>query len=286
MKIFDLIGNTPLIELESFSTSKTRIFAKLEFFNPSGSIKDRIALSMIEEAETSGRLKKGMTVIEATSGNTGIGLAMVVSRKGYKLKITMPESMSEERKKILKLYGADLVLTPAEKGMSGAIEYICQLSKERNYFWVNQFENQANVNAHYLTTAKEILEQINKVDVFVAGIGTGGTITGVARRLKEKFSQLKVVGVEPEPQSSIQGLRCLEDFVPPIIDLSLIDSIKRVTEEEAHYWLKELIKTEGLFVGLSSAAAFKIAYEEAKKLGSGNIVTIFPDNGFKYVSTM
>ncbi len=286
MKLFDSIGNTPLVELESFSNKETKIFAKLEFFNPGGSVKDRIALSMIEEAEASGKLKEGMTIIEATSGNTGIGLAMVASRKGYKLKIAMPESMSEERKKILKLYGVDLILTSAEKGMNGAIEHIRQLSKEGKYFWVNQFENQANVSAHYQTTAKEILEQINKVDVLVAGIGTGGTITGVARRLKEKFPELKVVGVEPEPKSSIQGLRCLDDYIPPIIDLSLIDAIERVTEEEAIYWVKELLIVEGLFVGPSSAAAFKVAYEETKKLGSGNIVTIFPDNGLKYVSTL
>lgn len=286
LKVFDSIGNTPLVELESFSTNQTRIFAKLEFFNPGGSVKDRIALAMIEEAESSGKLKKGTTIIEATSGNTGIGLAMVASKKGYKLKIAMPESMSEERKKILKLYGVDLILTSAKEGMNGAIEYVRQLSKEKEYFWINQFENQANVEAHYLTTGLEILSQIDKVDVFVAGIGTGGTITGVARRLKEKFPDLKVVGVEPDPQSSVQGLRCLEDFVPPILDLSLIDEIARTTNEEAVYWAKELLKAEGLFVGFSSGAALKVAYEEAKKLKSGNIVTIFPDNGFKYVSAM
>lgn len=286
LKVFDSIGNTPLVELESFSTNQTRIFAKLEFFNPGGSVKDRIALAMIEEAESSGKLKKGTTIIEATSGNTGIGLAMVASKKGYKLKIAMPESMSEERKKILKLYGVDLILTSAKEGMNGAIEYVRQLSKEKEYFWINQFENQANVEAHYLTTGLEILSQIDKVDVFVAGIGTGGTITGVARRLKEKFPDLKVVGVEPDPQSSVQGLRCLEDFVPPILDLSLIDEIARTTNEEAVHWAKELLKAEGLFVGFSSGAALKVAYEEAKKLKSGNIVTIFPDNGFKYVSAM
>ncbi len=286
MNFFDSIGNTPLVELEKFSNNQVKIFAKLEFFNPGGSIKDRIALSMIEEAEASGRLKKGMTIIEATSGNTGIGLAMVASKKGYKLRIAMPESVSEERKKILKLYGVDLILTPSEKGMNGAIEYIRQLSKESSCFWVNQFENQANVRAHYCTTAEEILSQVDKVDVFVAGIGTGGTITGVTKRLRERFPKLRAVGVEPAPQSSIQGLRCLEDYVPPIIDLSLIDAIERVTEEEAIYWTKELLKTEGLFVGLSAAVAFKVAYEEAKKLDSGNVVTIFPDNGFKYVSVI
>lgn len=284
--VLESIGRTPLVELESFSTPRVKIYAKLEFFNPGGSVKDRIALRMIEEAENSGKLSKDKIIIEATSGNTGIGLAMVAAKKGYRLKIAMPESMSEERKVILKAYGVDLVLTPAEEGMNGAIEYIRQLSQEDSYFWINQFENQANVEAHYQTTGVEILNQIDRVDVLVAGIGTGGTITGVARRLKEKFSDLKVVGVEPRADSPIQGLRCLDHFVPPIIDFSLIDEIREVSQEDADYWVKELVKKEGLFLGFSSGAAFKVAYEEAQRLNSGKVVTIFPDNGFKYVTDL
>jgi cysteine synthase len=284
--VLESIGRTPLVELESFSTARVKIYAKLEFFNPGGSVKDRIALRMIEEAENSGKLSKDKIIIEATSGNTGIGLAMVAAKKGYRLKIAMPESMSEERRAILRAYGVDLVLTPAEEGMNGAIEYIRQLSQEDGYFWINQFENQANVEAHYQTTGVEILNQIDRVDVLVAGIGTGGTITGVARRLKEKFSDLKVVGVEPRADSPIQGLRCLDHYVPPIIDFSLIDEIRQVSQEAASYWVKELVKREGLFLGFSSGAAIKVAYEEAQKLNSGKVVTIFPDNGFKYVSDL
>ena len=284
--VLESIGRTPLVELESFSTARVKIHAKLEFFNPGGSVKDRIALRMIEEAENSGKLSKDKIIIEATSGNTGIGLAMVAAKKGYRLKIAMPESMSEERRAILRAYGVDLVLTPAEEGMNGAIEYIRQLSQKDGYFWINQFENQANVEAHYQTTGVEILNQIDRLDVLVAGIGTGGTITGVARRLKEKFSDLKVVGVEPRADSPIQGLRCLDHYVPPIIDFSLIDEIRQVSQEDASYWVKELVKKEGLFLGFSSGAAFKVAYEEAQKLNSGKVVTIFPDNGFKYVSDL
>lgn len=284
--VLGIIGNTPLVELESFSTYGVKIYAKLDFFNPGGSIKDRIALAMIEEAEAVGRLNKDVVITEATSGNTGIGLAMVASKKGYRLRIAMPESMSRERRATLKSYGVELVLTPAEEGMNGAIDYVRRLSQEAGYFWINQFENLANVEAHYRTTGAEILNQIERVDVFVAGIGTGRTITGVARRLKERFPRLKVVGVEPRADSPIQGLRCLDHYVPPIIDFSLIDEIKQVTQDEAFYWTKELVRKEGLFLGFSSGAAFKVAFEEAQRLDSGIVVTIFPDNGFKYVSDL
>lgn len=284
--LLDIIGNTPVVELKKINLKpQVKLFAKLEFYNPGGSVKDRIAKYMIEEAEKEEKISSATKILEATSGNTGIGLAMIARLKGYSVTLLMPESMSIERRKILYALGAEILLTPAEEGMNGAIERAKELAEKPDFFWVDQFENEANVKAHYETTGKEIVEQVGKVDVFVAGIGTGGTISGVGRRLKEKFSQVRVVGAEPSSGSKIQGLRCLDDYVPPILDFSVIDEIVKVDDEEAFEYTRELARKEGLFVGASSGAALSVAIKEANKISKGVIVTVFPDAGFKYLST-
>jgi cysteine synthase len=284
--LLDIIGNTPVVELKRINSKpEVKLFAKLEFYNPGGSVKDRIAKYMIEEAEREGRISPDTKILEATSGNTGIGLAMIARLKGYSVTLLMPESMSIERRKILQALGAEILLTPAEEGMNGAIKRAKELAENPNFYWVDQFENKANVKAHYETTGKEIIEQVGKVDVFVAGIGTGGTISGVGRRLKERFSQVKVVGAEPRSGSKIQGLRCLDDYVPPILDFTVIDEIVRVEDEEAFKCTRELARREGLFVGASSGAALSVALREVKKISRGVVVTVFPDAGFKYLST-
>ncbi len=284
--LLDVIGRTPLVELVKVNHKpKVKLYVKLEGANPGGSVKDRIAKYMIEAAERSGQVNKDTVILEATSGNTGIGLAMVARFKGYKVSLIMPESMSEERKKILSLFGAELILTPAEEGMNGAIEKAREMSKDSRFFWINQFENQANVQAHYETTGQEILEELRRVDVFVAGIGTGGTITGVGRRLKEHLPKVRVVGVEPPLKSQIQGLRCLEAYTPPIIDFSVIDEKIEVQDEQAFQLTRRLLVEEGLFVGCSSGAALYGALKEVERLEEGVVVTVFPDGGFKYIST-
>ncbi len=286
-KILDTIGKTPVVEITKLNPNpKVKILAKLEGFNPAGSVKDRICLYMIKYAEKEGKLTKDKIILEATSGNTGIGLAMVGAIKGYTVQVVMPETMSEEKKTILRAFGVCIILTPGEKGMSGAIERVKELAKNtKRYFVPNQFENPYNVLAHYETTGKEILEQVGKVDVFVAGIGTGGTITGVGRRLKEVYPQTKVVGVEPKQGSKIQGLRNLLDYTPPIIDLNLIDERVIVEDESAFEMTRELTKREGIFVGISSGAAMVEAYRQASLLKEGVVLVIFPDRGDKYLST-
>ena len=284
--LIDIIGQTPVVELTKLNPNpKVKLYAKLEFYNPGGSVKDRISKYMIEAAEKEGKLSEQVKLLEATSGNTGIGLAMIGRIKGYQVVLLMPESMSVERRRILEALGAEIVLTPAPEGMNGAIRRARELSERPEFFWINQFENPANVRAHYETTGEEIVQQLKQVDVFVAGIGTGGTITGVGRKLKEVFSKVKVVGVEPKSGSIIQGLRCLDDYVPPIIDFSVIDEIVEVKDEEAIEFTRRLAKEEGLFVGVSSGAALAVALKEAESLSEGTVVTIFPDAGFKYLST-
>jgi len=289
-RILETIGNTPLVELEKInSNAKIKIFAKLEGQNPSGSIKDRIALAMVEKAETSGLLTKGKTIIEPSSGNTGIALAMVGRIRGYNVKIIMPKSMSIERRKIIRSFGADLILVKDEDWRNAAINFTKDLvKKDKNLVLLNQFENETNSRVHYETTGKEIIEQMSgkAIDVLVAGIGTGGTITGVARRLKEGFPQIKIVGVQPELGSKIEGLKSIkEGYIPPILDLSLIDEIIEVDEEMAFKMSKKLAEKEGIFIGPSSGAAMFAALKQAWKLNWGNIVVIFPDRGEKYLST-
>lgn len=284
--VLGLIGRTPVVEIMRINPNPdVSILAKLEGFNPCSSVKDRIALYMIEGAEQRGELKAGMTILEPTSGNTGIGLAMVASVKRYKLKIVMPETMSVERQQALKAFGAELVLTPGSEGMNGAIALARKLAEDDAYYMPDQFANTDNVRAHYEGTAGEIIEQTDRLDVLVAGIGTGGTIMGVSRRLRERDPGIKVVGVEPFQNSRIQGLRNLDDYMPPIFDLSVLDERTHVDDRSAFRMARELVSEEGLFVGISSGAAMCEACHQATLMERGTVLVIFPDRGDRYLST-
>ena len=295
-----LIGNTPLMELthieEEFGLS-AKLLAKLEYLNPAGSIKDRVGKAMIEEAERSGKLKKGSVIIEPTSGNTGIGLASVAAAKGYRVIIVMPETMSEERRRLIKAYGAEMVLTDGSKGMSGAIEKAEELAKEiPDSIVAGQFVNPENPRAHFETTGPEIYEDTDgNVDIVVAGVGTGGTITGIGRYLKSKNPDIKVVAVEPATSPflskgtagahGIQGIGA--GFVPKILDTNIYDEIITVEDEDAFEKGRLIGKKEGILVGISSGAALHAAVELAKREENKgkNIVVIFPDSGDRYLST-
>ena len=295
-----LIGKTPLLELthiEKKHNLKAKIFAKLEYFNPAGSVKDRIAKAMIDDAEQKGLLKEGSVIIEPTSGNTGIGLASVAAARGYRIIIVMPETMSVERRQIMKAYGAELVLTDGTKGMKGAIEKADELSKEiPNSFIPGQFVNEANPKAHFETTGPEIFEDTDgNVDFFVAGVGTGGTITGVGKYLKSKLPEVKVVAVEPKSSAvlstgvagphKIQGIGA--GFVPKVLDTDIYDEIIQVENEDAFAMGKEVGRNEGVLVGISSGASLWAAIEVAKRPENErkNIVVLFPDTGDRYLST-
>jgi cysteine synthase A len=294
--VLDLIGNTPMVKLKKIvDKDMAEIYAKLEFFNPGGSVKDRICLSMIEDAEKNGRLKPGGIVIEPTSGNTGIGLAMICAVKGYKCILTMPESMSVERRFILKSYGAEVILTPAIEGMTGSIKKAEEiLKKTKNAFMPQQFNNPANPEAHRRTTAQEILTQTSgKLDAFVAGVGTGGTITGVGEVLKKKNHRIKIVAVEPSSSAVLSGKSAGSHriqgigagFIPKVLNRGIIDEIITVDDEQAFQITKRLAKEEGLFVGISSGAATFGALKVAKDLGKGKrVVVILPDTGQRYFS--
>ena len=284
--VVGLIGKTPIVEIKRLNKNpKVRILAKLEGFNPCSSVKDRIAQYMIEGAEQRGELRQGMTILEPTSGNTGIGLAMVASVKGYLVKIVMPETMSVERQQALKAFGAELVLTPGEEGMNGAIELGRMMAADERYYMPDQFTNPDNVRAHFEGTGVEILEQTDSVDVLVAGIGTGGTLMGVSERLRERDPGLKVVAVEPFQGSRIQGLRNLGDYMPPIFDLSILDEKMNVDDRSAFTMSRALVSEEGLFVGISSGAAMCEAAHQATLMESGTVMVIFPDRGDRYLST-
>ena len=268
--ILDTIGNTPLVEIKKLSPKKeVKIFAKLEGFNPTGSIKDRIALFMIKKAEKEGVLKKGKVIIEPTSGNTGISLAMIGAVKGYKVVVVMPETMTEERKKIIKTFGAKLILVKKEDWRDAAIKFTKKLQKKhKNYVFLNQYENPANFLAHYYGTAKEILRDLKnkKIDYFVAGIGTGGTITGVAKRLKKNFKNIKIIGVLPKINEEIQGLKNFkEGYKPPILDLSLIDEIVEVSENLQKIWQKSLLKLREFLQDLLLEQLFLSVKKSLKK---------------------
>jgi cysteine synthase A len=295
--ILDMIGNTPMVKLFRMSgPSDAEVWVKLEGFNPGGSVKDRIALAMIEDAEQRGRLKKGMKIVEPTSGNTGIGLAMVAAVKGYTMVLTMPESMSMERRQLLQAYGAELVLTPAAKGMQGAVDAAAEIrASSKEYFMPQQFENPANPMVHRRTTAREIMAFMGgkHIDGFVAGVGTGGTITGVGEVLRKKCKGVKIYAVEPaaSPVLSggkagphpIQGIGA--NFVPKILNRSVYHEIIQVTVDDAKGTTKRLAKEEGLLVGISSGAACWAALQVAAKLGKGKrVVTVFPDGGERYLS--
>ncbi|WP_022668836.1 cysteine--tRNA ligase [Desulfospira joergensenii] len=287
--LIDTIGNTPLVEVGLSENSKVRILAKLEYLNPGGSIKDRAALSMIEHAEKSGQLTKDKTVIEATSGNTGIGLALVCSIKGYKLVLTMSESVSLERRKILEARGAAIILTPSHLSSDGAIEEAYRLTRENPdvYFNVDQYNNEANWMAHYHGTAEEILDQTKgQVSMVIATMGTCGTVMGLSRKFKEKAPSIEIVGVEPSVGHKIQGLKNMKESYPPgIYDKRRLDRIVTVEDEEAFETARLLAKQEGLFVGMSSGAAMAAAVNQAKSIKSGTIVVILPDGGERYLST-
>ena len=296
--VTELIGKTPLVELVNYEKElslKSKILAKVEGLNPGGSVKDRVAYSIIKDYEEKGLLKKGSTIIEPTSGNTGIGLAMICAAKGYRLIITLPDTMSVERRNLIKAYGAELVLTEGSKGMNGAIQKAEELNKEiPNSIIAGQFVNPANPKIHYLTTGPEIYEDTNgNVDILVAGVGTGGTISGVGKYLKEKNPNLKVIAVEPETSPflskgvagphKIQGIGA--GFKPDTLDLSVVDEIITVPNEKAFEVGAKIVKTEGLFVGISSGAALYAATLLASKYENKNIVVILPDNGDRYLST-
>lgn len=296
--VSELIGKTPLLELTNIEKTlglKSKILAKLEYFNPAGSVKDRVALKMIEDAEENGTLKKGSVIIEPTSGNTGIGLASVAASKGYKLIITMPETMSVERRKLIAAYGAELVLTDGSKGMNGAIEKAEELAREiPDSIVAGQFVNPSNPKAHFETTGPEIWEDTDGiVDFFVAGVGTGGTITGTGEYLKSKNSNIKIIGIEPSDSPVLSGGKVgahpLQGigagFVPDVLNTDVIDEIVTVTGDEAFSASRMLAKNEGVLVGISSGAALHIAIEKAKKEEGKTIVVLLPDLGDRYLST-
>ena len=290
MNILSAIGNTPLIKLNNLNeNSKVKIFGKLEGCNPGGSIKDRPAYYMIKKAEESGELSREKIILEPTSGNTGIALAMIGAAKGYKVKLCMPECVSVERRSIIEAFGAEIILTPANESTDGSIRKAHQLISEEpdKYYMPNQFENENNVLAHYETTGPEIFSQTKgEIDIFVAGIGTGGTLMGVAKYLKEKKPQVKIVGVEPIVGHKIQGLKNMEEsIVPKIYHPEKLDE-KIIVKDESAYEMTRLLATkEGIFVGMSSGAAVAGAFEVAKQMHSGIIVVILPDRGDRYLST-
>lgn len=297
-KAYELIGNTPLLELENIEKElglKSRIFAKVELFNPAGSVKDRIALKMIEEAEKEGLLKEGSAIIEPTSGNTGIGLASIGAMKGYRVILTMPSSMSEERRKLLRAYGAELVLTDPKLGMKGAVDRANELLKEvPNSIILGQFINPNNPKMHYETTGPEIYKDLDeKVDIFIAGVGTGGTVSGVGKYLKEQNKNIKVIAVEPANSPllteghagghGIQGIGA--NFVPETLDRDVYDQVMDIKDEDAFEYARMVGKKEGILVGISSGAALAAAIEVAKENEGKNIVVIFPDSGDRYLTT-
>ncbi len=294
--VLALVGDTPLVRLNRVpGEGSASVWAKLEMFNPLSSVKDRICLAMVEAAERDGLLKPGSTIVEPTSGNTGIGLAMVAAVKGYRLALTMPDTMSLERRSLLNAFGAELVLTPGEAGMRGAVEKAEELASKHGYFMPQQFKNPANPEVHRRTTAEEIWEATGgNIDAFVAGVGTGGTVTGVGQVLKEKKPDVLVVAVEPAASPvlsggkpgghKIQGIGA--GFVPDVLDREVIDEVIQVSNDDAAAASRRLVREEGLFIGISSGAACFAALEIAKRLGAGkDVVVVFPDTGERYLST-
>jgi cysteine synthase len=294
--VTELIGQTPIVKLNRLvDENSAEVYLKLEYFNPGSSVKDRIALAMIEAAEESGDIKPGDTIIEPTSGNTGIGLAMVAAAKGYKAVFVMPETMSLERRNLLRAYGAELVLTPGPEGMKGAIAKAEELVKEHGYFLPQQFQNKANPEVHKRTTGKEIVEQMDQLDAFVAGIGTGGTITGAGSVLREGFPNIKIYAVEPKDSAvlsggkpgphKIQGLGA--GFIPDVLDTKVYDEVVQVDADSAFEYSRRAAKEEGILGGISAGAAIYAAVQVAKELGKGKkVLAVIPDNGERYLSTL
>ncbi|WP_419393153.1 cysteine synthase A [Cytobacillus praedii] len=294
--IAELVGQTPIVKLNRIvDENSAEVFVKLEYMNPGSSVKDRIALAMIEAAEESGELKEGATIIEPTSGNTGIGLAMIAAAKGYKAVLVMPDTMSMERRNLLRAYGAELVLTPGVEGMNGAIRKAGELANEHGYFMPQQFQNLSNPEIHRKTTGKEITEQMgDQLDAFISGIGTGGTITGAGEVLREKYENVKIYAVEPTDSPvlsggkpgphKIQGIGA--GFVPDILNTEIYDEVIQVTNDEAFEYARRAAKEEGILGGISSGAAIFAALKIAKELGKGRkVLAILPSNGERYLST-
>jgi cysteine synthase B len=286
------IGNTPLVDVSVLSPNpKVRIYGKLESVNPTGSVKDRAARSLIQSAEQNGLLKSGDTILEPTSGNTGLGLAMIGRIRGYKVKVVMPASVPPERVNLLEAFGAEVILSHADKGTNESILLAKQISEENpSYYMPYQYGNQANPDAHYQTTGPEIVRDLPSVDVFVAGLGTGGTLMGVGRALREHNPDVKIIATAPHPDDKVQGLRSIEHgFIPPILDLNKLDGRILVEAEEAFYWTRRLLTDSGVFVGVSSGATFVTARKIATKMSDedreGTIVAMFADGGWKYLST-
>lgn len=293
--VADLVGKTPLVKLNRMTGPEDAdVYVKLEYFNPGSSVKDRIALAMIEAAEQSGELKEGSVIVEPTSGNTGIGLAMIAAAKGYQAVLVMPDTMSLERRNLLRAYGADLVLTPGSEGMKGAIAKAEQLVQEKGWFMPQQFKNEANPEIHRLTTGPEIIEALPQVDAFLAGVGTGGTITGVGQVLKAKFPKVEIIAIEPAESAvlsgeeagshKIQGIGA--GFVPDVLDGEVYNEIMKVKSDDAYTYARRAAKEEGILGGVSSGAAIYAALQVAKRLGKGKtVVTLLPSNGERYLST-
>jgi cysteine synthase B len=284
------IGNTPLVELRRLSPKPgVRIWAKLESHNPTGSVKDRVARALIEDAEEKGAIGPGVTILEPTSGNTGISLAMIAGRKGYRLKVVMPDNVTPERTQLLQMYGAEIVYSPGNQGSNGAVAMALEMAEgDPTYYMPYQYGNEANPRAHYEGTAVEILEELDgHVDAFVAGLGTGGTLMGNGRRFKEELGDaVRIVAAEPMQGEPVQGLRSLDDgFIPPIIDLSVLDRKIFVTNRDAIIWTRRLLDEEGVFAGVSSGAIASIAVRIANEMDEGNVVFIVCDDGWKYLSS-
>jgi [CysO sulfur-carrier protein]-thiocarboxylate-dependent cysteine synthase len=288
--VIQSIGNTPLIELRRLSPKPgVRIWAKMESRNPTGSVKDRVARSLIEDAEEKGLIAPGQTILEPTSGNTGIALAMIAQHKGYKLKVVMPENVTPERTQLLTMYGAEIVYSPGDQGSNGAVAMAVEMAEaDASYYMPYQYGNPANPLAHYNGTAPEILDELDgDIAAFVAGLGTGGTLMGNGRRFKEELGDaVKIVAAEPMQGEPVQGLRSLDDgFIPPIIDLSLLDRKIFVTNRDAIVWTRKLLDEEGVFAGVSSGAIASIAVRIANEMDEGNVVFIVCDDGWKYLSS-
>ena len=284
------IGHTPMVELKRLSPKPgVRIWAKLESHNPTGSVKDRVGRALIEDAEEKGLISTGQTILEPTSGNTGISLAMIAARKGYKLRVVMPDNVTKERTQLLQMYGAEIIYSDGSKGSNGAVEMALELAAaDPSLYMPYQYGNPANPLAHYNGTALEILEDLDgKVDAFVAGLGTGGTLMGNGRRLTEELGDaVKIVAAEPMQGEPVQGLRSLEDgFIPPIIDISVLDRKIFVTNRDAILWTRKLLDEEGLFAGVSTGAIARVAVRIAGEMDEGNVVFIVADDGWKYLSS-
>lgn len=285
--IVESIGNTPLVELPTLSPKPgVRILAKLEGRNPTGSVKDRVAKSMIEAAEAEGAIEPGKTILEPTSGNTGISLAMICRRKSYPLKVVMPDNVTKERTQLLEMYGAEIVYSEGAKGSNGAVDVALEMSEDPRYFMPYQYGNEANPRAHYHGTAVEILEELDEVAAFVGGLGTGGTLMGNGRRLKEHDPETLIVAAEPMQGEEVHGLRSLDDgFIPPIIDITLLDRKIMVSNRDAVVWTRKLLDQEGVFAGVSSGAIARIAVRIGEQIDGGNVVFLIPDDGWKYLSS-